>query len=83
MKAMLSRVGLNELLGFVRRGLSASPDLSTFDSIIQHTHRRMATQLATASTFDTSARLIPFKRRQPSTLNSHLKQQPRSKLRSI
>jgi hypothetical protein len=51
MKAMLSRVGFNELLGFVRPNHSVTPDLSTFDSIIQHTHRCMAIRFTFVTNF--------------------------------
>jgi hypothetical protein len=61
MKAALFAVGLNEMLGFVRRYPSVSPDLSTFDSIIQMPRRRMAIQFLLASTFDIGARLTMFK----------------------
>jgi hypothetical protein len=61
MTAKLIPLALNELLGFVRRCHSAAPDLSTFCSIIQHAHRRLAIQLSWASPFDVCARLTPFK----------------------
>jgi hypothetical protein len=51
MKIKLIRLGLNELLGFVRRCLSAFPDLSTFDSPIERTHRHMAIQFLLAAIF--------------------------------
>jgi hypothetical protein len=72
MTSKLVPLRLNELLGFVRLNHSASPNLPTFDSIIQRTHRRMVIQLSLASTFDSGARLSPFKQHQPSRLISGL-----------
>jgi hypothetical protein len=72
MTSTLFPLALNELLGFVRRDHSAAPDLSTFDSIIQRLHRRLAIQFSFASALDVSARLTAFKKHWHSIFLSRL-----------
>jgi hypothetical protein len=61
MKDKLIPLRLNERLGFVRSHHASFPHLSTFDSSIQRTNRRLAIQPTLSSTCDFCARLTAFK----------------------